>query len=75
MVLSVDATGKGQRVCMSVYIWDDDVAEREESFACVLSYNDLFHFPNVHLVETVATVIIQDDDGLLMHNITIGMCA
>lgn len=52
------------KVCMAVYVWDDSVAEREEIFQCVLSGNDNFYVSNFNLDIPIATVLLEDNDGI-----------
>ena len=60
MVLSSDV----QKVCMEVDLWDDSTAEQEEGFFCVLSYSDSSYFPNSNLERPLATVMLEDNDGM-----------
>ena len=52
-----------QRVCIPVQILDDNVAEREEGFTCVLSLADSQSLPPVNLERAVTSITIEDNDG------------
>ena len=53
-----------QRACLEVHVLDDDVAEREESFTCILSQTDSQSLPTVRLERGVTSVTIQDNEGI-----------
>ena len=53
-----------QRVCVEVDLWDDSIVEQEEGFFCVLSHSDSSYFSNSNLERPLATVILEDNDGM-----------
>ena len=53
-----------QRVCMGVDLWDDSTAEQEEGLLCALSYNDYSYRSVSSLERSVATIMLEDNDGV-----------
>ena len=53
-----------RRACLTIHILDDDLAETDEGFTCVLSQTDPQSLPSVHLERGVTSITIQDNDGM-----------
>ena len=51
-----------KRVCLTVHIRDDDIAESEEGFTCVLSHSDP-RPPLLDIESAVASISIEDNEG------------